>query len=51
MSNPANSEERRKLLELVDRLDAVDPKCLPVAIIGRWLHGDLKARGKIEAGG
>ena len=50
MSNPANSEERRKLLQLLDRLDAVDPKCLPTAITSRWLHGDSGARRKIEEG-
>jgi hypothetical protein len=48
MDNSANSKERRNLLKLLDRLDAVDPKCLPTAIVGRWLHGDADARRKIE---
>jgi hypothetical protein len=46
--NPADSDERRKLLRLLDRLDAVDRKCLPDVIVDRWVHGDADARRKIE---
>jgi len=51
MSNPNNSgdmDERRKLLKLLDRLDAVHPKCMPDVIVDQWVHGDIDARRKIE---
>jgi len=55
MSHPNNSgdlDERRKLLELLARLAAVDraraPRCLPDVIADQWLHGDAGARRKIE---
>ena len=51
MANPNNSgdmDERRRLLNLVDRLDAVDRKFMPEVILDRWLHGDVDARRKIE---
>jgi hypothetical protein len=41
-------DERRKLLKLLDRLDAVHRKCMPDVIVGQWLHGDADARRKIE---
>ena len=55
MSNPSNSgdlDERRKLLELLDGLTAVDrlaaPKCMPDLLVDQWLHGDAGTRRKIE---
>jgi hypothetical protein len=48
MANPGERDERRKLIELLDRLDAVDRKCMPDVIVDRWLHGDACARRKIE---
>jgi hypothetical protein len=55
MSHPSNSgdlDERRKLLELLARLAAVDraraPRCLPDVIVDQWRHGDAGARRKIE---
>ncbi len=51
MADPNNSgdqDERRKLVELLDRLDFVHPKCMPDVIVDRWLHGDEDARRKIE---
>ncbi len=55
MSHPGNSGdpgERRKLLRLLDRLDAVDrlaaPSCMPDLIVDRWLHSDADVRRKIE---
>ncbi len=47
--NPGALEERRRLLALLDRLDAVDPRCLPVDIAARWRLGDADARRQIEA--
>ena len=47
-NNPRDMDERRKLLKLLDRLDAVDRKCMPDVIVGQWLHGDADARCKIE---
>jgi hypothetical protein len=50
--NPVDMDERRKLLELLDRLDAVDRtvdrKFMPELIVGKWMHGDADARRKIE---
>ncbi len=56
MSNPINSgalDERRKLLKLLDRLDAVDrqaaPKHMPHdSLVDQWLHSDADTRRKIE---
>jgi hypothetical protein len=51
MATPDNSgdrDERRQLLKLLDRLDAVDRKCMPDVIVGQCLHGDADARRKIE---
>ena len=55
MSNPNNSvdlNERRKLLELLDRLAAVDiaraPKFMPDVAIYQWRHGDPEARRTVE---
>jgi hypothetical protein len=51
-NGPGDLEERRKLLELLDRLAAVDrvraPKCMPDVITDQWLHGDPEGRRKIE---
>lgn len=53
MSNPARSGERAQLLNLLDRLDAVDraraPKpFLPEVILYKWRCGDPEARRTIE---
>ena len=51
MANPNNSsgkDERRKLVALLDRLDAVQPTTGFDALIYQWLHGDADARRKIE---
>lgn len=51
MANPNTSsgmDERRELLKLLDRLDAVHPRCMPDVIASKWLHGDADARRKIE---
>jgi hypothetical protein len=52
MSNPANSDERRNLLKLLDRLAAVDrqaaPRLMGDLVVGQWLHGDADTRQKIE---
>ena len=51
MANPNNSgdmDERRKLLRLLDRLDAVHLKCMPDVIVDQWLHGGADARRRIE---
>jgi hypothetical protein len=47
-NNPVDMEERRKLLKLLDRLDTVDPKCMPDIFVSQWLRGDADARRKIE---
>jgi hypothetical protein len=41
-------DERRKLLRLLDRLDAVHLKCMPDVIVDQWLHGGADARRRIE---
>jgi hypothetical protein len=48
--NPGARDERRKLLELLDRLDTVRPgrHCLPDVLVDRWMHGDADIRRKIE---
>jgi hypothetical protein len=53
MSDPARSGERAQLLNLLDRLDAVDraraPRpFLPELIIDKWRRGDPEARRTIE---
>ena len=53
MSNPARSGERAQLLNLLDRLDAVDrvraPRSfLPELIIDKWRRGDSETRRTIE---
>jgi hypothetical protein len=53
MSDPARSGERAQLLNLLDRLDAVDraraPKTYwPETIIDQWRRGDPEARRTIE---
>jgi hypothetical protein len=53
MSNPARSGERAQLLNLLDRLDAVDraraPRTFwPELIIDKWRRGDPEARRTIE---
>jgi hypothetical protein len=53
MSTPARSGERAQLLNLLDRLDAVDraraPRpFLPELIIDKWRRGDPEARRTIE---
>jgi hypothetical protein len=52
MANPGNSgdrdERRRNLVKLLDRLDAVHPRCMPELIVGQWLRGDADAQRKIE---
>lgn len=53
MSNPARSGERAQLLNLLDRLDAVDrvraPRSfLPELIIDKWRRGDPETRRTIE---
>ena len=53
MSNPARSGERAQLLNLLDRLDAVDraraPRFfLPDAIVDKWRVSDPEARRTIE---
>jgi len=53
MSDPARSGERAQLLNLLDRLDAVDraraPRpFLPAVIVGKWRLGDPEARRTIE---
>ena len=53
MSNPARSGERAQLLNLLDRLDAVDRALvprpfLPEVIIHKWRVGDPEARQTIE---
>jgi hypothetical protein len=46
--NSGAMDERRKLIALLDRLDAVHPKCMPDMIVDQWVHGDADARRKIE---
>jgi hypothetical protein len=46
--NSGAMDERRKLIALLDRLDAVQPKCMPDMIVDQWVHGDADARRKIE---
>ena len=53
MSDPARSGERAQLLNLLDRLDAVDraraPRpFLPEVFIDKWRRGDPEARRTIE---
>jgi hypothetical protein len=51
MASPVPSgerDERRRLIDLLDRLDGVDRKCMPDVIVDRWMHGDADARAKIE---
>lgn len=53
MADPKNSgdgDERRKLIEVLDRLAAVQPGkgCTPDVLAGQWLYGDPDARRKIE---
>ena len=48
MSNPDNSGDLDEMRKLLDRLAAVDPKCLPDIIVGEWLNADPGARRKIE---
>jgi hypothetical protein len=53
MSHPARSGERAQLLNLLDRLDAVDRArasrpFLPELIIDKWRRGDPEARRTIE---
>lgn len=47
-NNPGDMDERRKLLNLLDRLDAVHRKCMPDVIVDQWMHGNADARRKIE---
>jgi hypothetical protein len=47
-NNPGDMDERRKLLNLLDRLDAVHRKCMPDVIVDQWKHGNSDARRKIE---
>ncbi|WP_428662014.1 hypothetical protein [Reyranella sp.] len=47
MSNPSNFS-RHELLRLLDRLDDVDPKCMPDVIVGKWAVADPEARRTIE---
>jgi hypothetical protein len=47
MVNP-NHSYSAELLKLLDRLDAVDPKCMPDAIADRWAVSDPEARRTIE---
>jgi hypothetical protein len=46
--NSGAMDERRKLIALLDRLDVVQPKCMPDMIVDQWVHGDADARRKIE---
>jgi len=51
MANPNDAsanDERRKLVALLDRLDAVQPTAGFDALIYQWLHGDADTRRKIE---
>ena len=53
MSDPARSGERAQLLNLLDRLDAVDraraPRFfMPDAIVDKWRVGDPEVRRTIE---
>lgn len=47
MANPSNFS-RHELLKLLDRLDDVDPKCMPDVIVSQWAHSDPEARRTIE---
>jgi len=44
--NSGAMDERRKLIVLLDRLDAV--QCMADMIVDQWIHGDADARRKIE---
>jgi hypothetical protein len=48
MANPNPSYSREELLKLLDRLDRVDPKCMPDVIVGKWAVSDPEARRTIE---
>ena len=47
-TSPGVQEERRKLFKLLERLDDVDPKCIPTIFADQWAIGDPEARQKIE---
>jgi len=49
-SNPVDMNERRNLLELLDRLADVQPgrHCMPDVLVDQWFHGDSDRRRKIE---
>ena len=48
LNNANADDERRKLVALLDRLDAVHPTAGFDALIYQWLHGDSDVRRKIE---
>lgn len=48
MATARNPGERAALLALLDRLDELDPKCLPDVIAGQWVVADPEARRTIE---
>lgn len=47
MANQRNFS-RQDLLKLLDRLDDVDPRCMPDVIVGKWAVADPEARRTIE---